>query len=330
MLSFLPIGITAGVVYAIFAVVRGYKKQIPLGRQALAFIFFAYLMGVAAITLFPIPVDAQVLDSLRRGSTGASDNILPLKTILAMLRDRNREYSLLNLGGNILLFAPFGFLFPIVSKKPNRFFSIVLWGFPASCMVECCQLIISRILKFTYRSFDVDDILLNTAGVLLGLCIFKLFHTLIRRRPRLRFRKAFALCGSILLVLASVFCWGYEYDTHRTPVKAQECYDSHVLPIETVVLPQGVVLITSADPSTFKLPGHVAWYMKKSPFGGWRLRAQSEELLSQPNASLVLDGQTFVWGIYANPGEAGAYEYKGKSYPYQANERGFWHILETP
>jgi glycopeptide antibiotics resistance protein len=71
-----------------------------------------------------------------------------------------------NLAGNILIFTPFGFLLPTMNRKLRRFFCVTLLGLELSLIVECVQL-------FTKTgSFDVDDLLLNTIGAILGYGIY--------------------------------------------------------------------------------------------------------------------------------------------------------------
>ncbi len=72
-----------------------------------------------------------------------------------------------NIGGNILLFIPFGILMPMKFKKVNKGLKIVLLGFLSSLTIECIQ------LQLTFRSFDIDDIILNSFGVYIGFLIYK-------------------------------------------------------------------------------------------------------------------------------------------------------------
>ena len=82
--------------------------------------------------------------------------------------------AFLNLGGNVLGFMPFGFLLPVLSQRFGRFWITVPLGFSLSLAVECTQ------LAAKVGSFDVDDILLNTLGVLLGWLAFRLLNWIRR------------------------------------------------------------------------------------------------------------------------------------------------------
>ena len=90
--------------------------------------------------------------------------------------DRLGMITVLNLGGNILAFMPFGFFRPIIGRRKNAFFRTLIQGCLFSLMVEVIQLLTN------VGSFDVDDIILNTFGVFLGYIIFILFKFIIWRQ----------------------------------------------------------------------------------------------------------------------------------------------------
>lgn len=87
-----------------------------------------------------------------------------------------------NLFGNVVIFMPFGFFMPVASKY-RSVFSTLFWSFGLSLCVELFQLF------FKVGSFDVDDLLLNTIGGVLGYMIFVICNT-IRRRYDIRKREA--------------------------------------------------------------------------------------------------------------------------------------------
>lgn len=87
-----------------------------------------------------------------------------------------------NLFGNILIFIPYGF-FVAMASRYRGFFKTFFYSFGLSLGVEVFQLI-TRV-----GSFDVDDILLNTLGGVLGYMIFLIFHIITRRKRYVRKRK---------------------------------------------------------------------------------------------------------------------------------------------
>lgn len=72
----------------------------------------------------------------------------------------------LNLAGNVIGFIPFGALLPIMAKGARKAWRITLLGLEVSALVEVSQLI------FRVGCFDVDDMILNTLGSLLGYAVF--------------------------------------------------------------------------------------------------------------------------------------------------------------
>ena len=81
----------------------------------------------------------------------------------------------LNLVGNVLAFVPFGAILPVLNSRTRGFFRIGVMTFEFSLLVETIQLI-SKV-----GSFDVDDLLLNTLGGLLGYVAFAVCNHMRRK-----------------------------------------------------------------------------------------------------------------------------------------------------
>lgn len=71
----------------------------------------------------------------------------------------------LNLAGNVIAFMPFGFLLPLLSDNRTNWFATTICAFAFSLFAETVQLVLKL------GSFDVDDLLLNTIGGLLGYIV---------------------------------------------------------------------------------------------------------------------------------------------------------------
>lgn len=84
----------------------------------------------------------------------------------------------LNVFGNVAAFIPCGFFLPIISRRSKKWYNTVLISFLFSLMVELIQLV-SKV-----GSFDVDDLLLNTLGGVIGFILYKLIQTYRIRRKR--------------------------------------------------------------------------------------------------------------------------------------------------
>ncbi len=85
---------------------------------------------------------------------------------------------MLNLVGNVLAFVPFGMLIRFVRKKPTGFFTAMLLSFMFSLCIELVQLV-TRL-----GVFDVDDIIMNTFGGIIGYIIYYILARIDRKRRK--------------------------------------------------------------------------------------------------------------------------------------------------
>lgn len=82
----------------------------------------------------------------------------------------------LNLLGNIAAFIPFGMFLPILYRRCRSFLYMTLLTLEFSLFVELLQLVTK------VGSFDVDDLLLNTIGGMLGYLTYKVLDMIRRKR----------------------------------------------------------------------------------------------------------------------------------------------------
>ncbi|MGB8452972.1 MAG: VanZ family protein [Anaerocolumna sp.] len=90
------------------------------------------------------------------------------------------ESFIVNIFGNVLAFAPFGFVLPIISTSNRKLLNITLLSLEFSLTIELIQLI------YKVGIFDVDDIFMNTIGGTLGGICFIICHKLIKSIKKLR------------------------------------------------------------------------------------------------------------------------------------------------
>lgn len=83
-----------------------------------------------------------------------------------MLRSRDSLLILKNVLGNIALFIPLGLLLPLVSLRMRFFLLTIGCGILFSLMIETVQYL------FAARIFDIDDLLLNAAGTIIGRFLY--------------------------------------------------------------------------------------------------------------------------------------------------------------
>lgn len=137
-------------------------------------IFFIYLLIVIRLIIFKYPYEQM----RQIASTWEKDVILEgldtanftlFKTIRMYIDYSYKLNSFENLVGNIVVFVPFGFLFPYVMKRERNFFIMLLNAFIFVTGIEVFQLFSA------FGAFDVDDILLNCFGAVIGYFLYLIF-----------------------------------------------------------------------------------------------------------------------------------------------------------
>ena len=100
-------------------------------------------------------------------------NLVPFTEIFRYKIGSNSFYF--NVIGNIAMFIPFGY-FISSYIKPKRILPILLVSAISSATVEFVQFCIGR-------SFDIDDILLNTLGAILGFLLYVALNAIKKYLP---------------------------------------------------------------------------------------------------------------------------------------------------
>lgn len=97
-----------------------------------------------------------------------SANFVPFKTIRSYINVIHRipRVALLNVIGNLALFLPMGYLLPELIPAMRRPTRTLLFVIALIFAVECAQLLLGL------GSFDVDDIILNFTGCVIGCTIY--------------------------------------------------------------------------------------------------------------------------------------------------------------
>ncbi|MBR5128355.1 MAG: VanZ family protein [Roseburia sp.] len=98
-------------------------------------------------------------------------NLIPfheIKRFIHYYEVLGMEAVILNLVGNVVAFMPFGFFLPVFATRCRTIWNTLLYSFELSVLVELIQLITK------VGSFDVDDIILNTLGGILGYIVYKI------------------------------------------------------------------------------------------------------------------------------------------------------------
>jgi glycopeptide antibiotics resistance protein len=157
---------------------RRRRQPTSIIREILLTSFFLYLVFLAAVTIVPLPI------SRFRKPGYEYINLLPvlhsLKCLLQKQAERQESvmFCLENTFGNIVLFLPLGAALPLISDKFGSIQRVILAAFLLSFGIEAIQFL-SRYFG-SFRSVDIDDVLLNTFGACVGYVCF----AVLRRQAR--------------------------------------------------------------------------------------------------------------------------------------------------
>jgi glycopeptide antibiotics resistance protein len=111
------------------------------------------------------------------GTHTGPGNFVPFTTIVPQLMGRgNHLIAMVNLFGNIIPFMPIGLLAPLVVRSISWRKALVL-GVGTGLTFEVMEVV------FRVGIFDVDDVMLNTLGVVAGYGVFVVFKR--RAQPRI-------------------------------------------------------------------------------------------------------------------------------------------------
>lgn len=154
---------------------RIYKRTgaFTIKRELELILVYICLIVVARFTFFPFSkVDGKIQPLLFDNALvfPLRLNLVPIKYLLDY---EIRWEALINVIGNTAMFIPIGIVWPSVFRKLNTHGKIIAAGLGFSLCIEILQ------LPFFDRVSDIDDLLLNSLGYVLGYGIFLLVKRLI-------------------------------------------------------------------------------------------------------------------------------------------------------
>lgn len=154
----LPVVVPLAVVVlsALLLVLRR-RRSLTWPRATVALAVAVYAAGIVANTVFPIYLDRPPVER----PWGASLALVPL-----------RDYEVADALMNVLVFVPVGVLAALVLRRPT-WLKVLAVGGAVSALVEVTQLVTARLLAGGHVA-DVDDLLSNVVGALVGLGLLRL------------------------------------------------------------------------------------------------------------------------------------------------------------
>lgn len=183
-LQAVPITIVVGIVYAVlrFLYFRRKKHHIVWVSEIMRLLFVCYLTGLCSLVILPANFWLSFFDAIFFGwweDMGAFFSFGEINLIPTIVECLSGDYSLGSwvkemIVGNVVMFMPLGFFLPFVIERLNRKDAFVL-SLAVPLVVELLQL-------FVGRSFDIDDLICNFLGIIIGFLIAGVIQKVIPER----------------------------------------------------------------------------------------------------------------------------------------------------
>lgn len=157
-------------------------KKMVLHEEIFSLLFFAYILA-----LFQLVVEQDVY-------FGSGFNLRPFEEIFRYEIGSYNFYR--QVIGNILLFVPFGYFATSYARIKG------VGGITIITLL--CSSIIETVQYFIGRCFDIDDIILNVVGGIIGFLVFIAFDAIKRRLPKFMQKDVFYNILSVLFIIVII------------------------------------------------------------------------------------------------------------------------------
>ena len=212
-------------IYNLIAKLRKRKKvTIPIGRLLLYAVFIVYIVVVVGATM------------LRYSGLSISWENREIYPLFYSYKEAWNHFSARewrNIILNIMMFVPFGFLLPLVSKKFQIFWKTYLTGFLFTFLIEMTQLL------FNLGICELDDFMNNTVGAMIGYGFYRLFMFIVKKWKKQEAKALETVCFQIP-VLVTLTSFAFIFGIY-------EMKELGNLPSSYIVRQQDVQLTTELD-----------------------------------------------------------------------------------
>lgn len=142
------------------------RKRVAFARQAVYFLFGVCIIVILSATVI---IGFEIVPARNRFL-----NLVPFKVFteeweMGLLKQFTQTLA------NVVMFVPLGFIFPLAFDRCRKLYKTTIYMAAFSFLIEFVQ-------YFTGRSSDIDDIMLNTLGGVLGYLLFALLSKLFGNR----------------------------------------------------------------------------------------------------------------------------------------------------
>ena len=151
------------------------QRHIDWKREAILLLMYINLAVIIRFTFFSMSRINGRIQPLVFDASKVFPFWVNLIPFVKLLDYNSKRDLLLNIIGNTAMFIPSGIILPIIYKKLDSFWKVAAAGAMISLCIEILQ------LPFSGRASDVDDLILNTAGVMIGYGIYALVRAVRKR-----------------------------------------------------------------------------------------------------------------------------------------------------
>lgn len=167
------------------------SKKVVIYRELIMLLFIIYILCLFHIVTF---------QDINYGT----NNFVPFKEIFRY--DIGSAKFIKNIVGNIIMFIPYGF-FASYFLKNRKFSTIGILAIIVSLTIEIVQLNIGRV-------FDIDDVILNTIGAIIGYLLYVGLDAISSKLPKI-FRSDAFLNILVIVIIIFMIIYGFNINIYN-------------------------------------------------------------------------------------------------------------------
>ena len=143
--------------------------------------FLCYALLLIKLTVFPINIfDKENLDIITEGNSNyfVFHQLIPF----ASIKNYFHGSGIVQLAGNIVLLSPLAAFAEIFLQQRPKAWMVILGVSAVSLLIEITQLVINLTTRYPRRVTDVDDLILNIAGIVITIILTRI----IGKNPKIQ------------------------------------------------------------------------------------------------------------------------------------------------
>ncbi|PKN88874.1 MAG: hypothetical protein CVU45_07655 [Chloroflexi bacterium HGW-Chloroflexi-7] len=184
-LQFFPIPLIVSFVVLILVIWRNRKQ----GWKTLfaTLLFGLYVIAVIGVIYFPISIPLNWPNNLSWQETLHNlnrTNLSPLYFLSITHHPFSLRWLLIDFGLNAILTVPFGFALGYFFRP--KWLKLFFWALLTGLALEGTQLIVILAIGTFYHTVDVNDVILNALGVIIGFGVFCILNGLNQKLKKIR------------------------------------------------------------------------------------------------------------------------------------------------